>query len=305
MNQQIAINTLTTLGEDYLEIWIDAFIKAKQSENLSKKSIQFYKHTLKIFADYAGLQSVKTIHQITPNFIREFLLWLENKGHNSGGIHAEFRAVRTLLFWYWEEVEPEFPNPIKKVKAPRLIQEPIKGVTPDEFRILLSACPKGTFNGERDRAILSVLMDTGVRANELCNIKLEDINIIESSILIRQGKGRKPRTVFIGNTTRKQIRKYLRLKGKDSDYLFTNRNGDRLLFTALREVLRRLGKQTNIKGITAHDFRRGFCLACLNRGMDLLTLSRLMGHTGLSLLSRYASQTSSDIQNKYRSVVDE
>ena len=62
--------------------------------------------------------------------------------------------------------------------------------------------------GERDRTILMVLMDTGVRADELCNIQLEDINLIDNSILIKQGKGRKPRFVFIGKRTRKQIRKY-------------------------------------------------------------------------------------------------
>ena len=65
--------------------------------------------------------------------------------------------------------------------------------------------------------------------------------------------------------------------------------------------MRRLALKANIPIPSLHDFRRAFCLECLRNGIDFLTLSRLMGHTSLQLLSRYAKQTSVDLMDKYKS----
>lgn len=303
MSQPIVKNQLTLLGDDYLEIWIQAFLSDRKAQNLTKGSLRFYRFNLDGFAAYCESQAVKKVSQITPNLLREFLLYLGDNGHKAGGIHGFYRSVRAFLKWYWDETEPDYKNPIEKVKAPKVAIEPIQGITKEEFETLVSVCDK-SFLGERDKAILMVLMDTGIRAAELCGIKLEDINLFENSILVSQGKGRKPRTVFIGKRTRKQIRKYLKLRGTDGIYLFTNRSEDPLVYIALREIIRRLCLQAGIKGISLHDFRRGFCLASLQAGVDLLTLSRIMGHSGLSLLSRYAKQSNSDIASIYKSVID-
>jgi site-specific recombinase XerD len=206
------------------------------------------------------------------------------------------------LKWFWEELEPDYPNPIDKVKAPKVPQEFIEGVSREQFESLLSECKKNTFIGERDKAILMVLYDTGVRASELCNILIEDLNLADSSILIRQGKGRKPRLVFFGKTTRKQLRKYLRYT--NSSYLFINRDRDKLLFAALREIIRRLCTKTGIDK-SLHDFRRAFCLECLRKGIPEITIARLMGHTTTQLIGRYAKQTSVDLQNSYKSPIDD
>ena len=288
--------------EDYLEVWTQAFLTSKKSENLTPQSIAFYKLNLGIFIDYCKSVSIKTVSQLTPVALREFFIYL-GESHNAGGVHCAFRSVRAFLNWYWFEVEPEGKNPISKVKAPKVPPVVIQGISREEFEKLLDVCDRGSFTGERDRTILLLLMDTGIRAMELCRIKLDNVNLLENSILIEQGKGRKPRTVFIGSTTRKQIRRYLKYR-KESNYLFTNRSGDSLGYVALREIIRRVNVAANVKGISPHDFRRGFCLASLQAGVDLLTLSRLMGHTGLGLLSRYAQQSSSDLQAKFKSIVD-
>ena len=239
MNTQKTQNQVTLLGDDYIETWIYAFLVDRKSQNLTKGTVEFYQKSLKVFTDYLATQQIKFINQITPYTIRDFLLILEDRGHNSGGVHIYYRTVKTFLRWFWNEAEPDEKNPIEKVKAPKLIVEARQGITREEFNSLLAVCPK-TKLGERDRAVLMVLLDTGLRANELCDIKLEDVNLIDSSILIRQGKGRKPRFVFIGKTTRKQIRKYLRLRKNDSPFLFTNKSGDKLVYTSLRQIVRRL-----------------------------------------------------------------
>ena len=220
-------------------------------------------------------------------------------------MHGYYRAIKTFLKWYWDEVEPDAKNPIDKVKAPKNPEEPIEGISREDFDKLIEACPKNTFYGIRDVTILMVLLDTGIRATELCEINIDDIDFTGSSILIRQGKGRKPRYVFMGKTARRQLRKWLRTMDATSGALFVNRYGEKIAYTTLREVIRRLSAKAGIPTPSIHDFRRAFCLECLRKGIDLLTISRLMGHTSLQLLSRYAKQTTGDLSNKYKSIVDE
>jgi site-specific recombinase XerD len=285
-------------------MWVEAFLKERKSQNLAKGTIKYYRINLKGFTDYLGTQEIKYISQITPNTIREYLLFLEEKGHNPGGVHGYYRAIKAFLKWFWDELEPDYPNPINKVKAPKVPQESIEGVSRNDFECLLSQC-SNDFLGERDKAILYVLYDTGIRADELCKIRLEDINLTDSSILISQGKGRKPRFVFFGKTTRRQIRKYLKIRGLEDNYLFINRSREKLVYGTLRQIVRRLGEKAGLQGIGLHDFRRAFCLNCLNNGVPEITIARLMGHTTTQLIGRYAKQTTLDLQNSYRSVVDE
>ena len=185
------VQNLKTL-EDYIEIWVENFLKDRKAQNMAKGTVIYYRAKLKVFIEYCNSQEVKLISQITPSLIRDYLLILEERGHNAGGVHGYFRSVKAFLRWYWDELDIETVNPISKVKTPRLPVEPIEGISRDDFESLLSACKKN-FLGERDKAILMVLLDTGIRASELCSIRLEDVNLIDSSILIRQGKGKKPR----------------------------------------------------------------------------------------------------------------
>lgn len=270
---------LTLIGQDFVEVQIQAFLNERKAQNLAKGSIQFYKDTLLPFAKYLEDIEVKYISQITPSIIRDFLLVLGDRGHNEGGIHGYYRSIKAFLRWYWDEVEPEEKNPIDKVKAPKVSIEPLEGISKKDFDALIDACPKNNFYGERDKTILMVLLDTGVRANELCQINIEDINLTDSSILIRQGKGRKPRFVFIGKSTRKQLRKWFRYRKSETGALFINRQEERISYTILREILRRLSLKAGLEKLPSpHDFRRAFCLNSLRAGVDLLSLSRLMGH---------------------------
>lgn len=297
LNQQIVSN------QDYVLVCVESFLKDRTSQNLARGTIKYYRDNLKIFTDFLDSQSIKFISQITSSSIREFLLLLETRGHNPGGIHSFYRCVKTFLRWYWEEEEPGYPNPVSKVKAPKVPIEPIEGISLEQFKVLLSVCGVG-FVAERDRAILKVLLDTGMRANEMCNLRMDDLNLIENSLFILKGKGRKPRYTFFGRATKKQLKKYLKLRNTNCEYLFVTRTGDKLLYPSLRQVIRRLSDKAGFKGIGLHDFRRTFCLESLNRGIPEITIARLMGHTTTVLIGRYAKQTTVDLMNQYRSVVD-
>lgn len=108
-----------------------------------------------------------------------------------------------FLYWYEDEVEPaEWSNPIWKVKASKVPTEPLEPVYFETVTQMIKVCSLNTFTGVRDVAILLFLLDTGARANEFLSLNLDDINQVHGDILIRQGKGHKPRTVFIGRQSK-------------------------------------------------------------------------------------------------------
>ncbi|MBN1451142.1 MAG: tyrosine-type recombinase/integrase [Anaerolineales bacterium] len=287
-------NQQTTVIDDYLLTWLEAFYIAKRAQGVTKGTIAFYREKLNIFTLYCEGQAVKRVTQITPQLIREYLIFLES-GHNPGGIHACYRVLKTFLFWWEDETEPEgWRNPIRKVKAPRLAVQPIEGVSLETVKALA----KGA--SDRDTAILYALLDTGARAREFLDLNLDDVNQATGEALIRSGKGRKPRYVYLGRTARKALRRYLKGRRDTHPALWVTREGDRLSYFGLREIIRRRAKQAGIQPPALHDFRRGFALAMLRAGENVYTIARLMGHEGIQVLERYLKLTDTDGQEAHR-----
>jgi integrase/recombinase XerD len=284
------------LQHDSLEIWIDAFLVSRQSQNLSKGTVEFYKWKLGDFGNFCSSQSIANITQISPAIIREYLLLLENQGHNPGGIHGFYRSVKCFLKWWELEVEPQgWTNPIRKVKPPKVPEEILEPVSLEVVQKMMSVCSTN-MNGRRDLAILYFLMDSGVRASELLSINLQDTNPLLGDVLVRRGKGGKVRSVYLGRKSRKALRQYLRMRTDNNDALWITNQGERLSYRGLKMIMRRRAEKANCKVPEIHAFRRFFAKSCLNNGMDIFSLQKLMGHSDISILRRYLKQTNGDIK---------
>jgi site-specific recombinase XerD len=304
MNRSTVTQGINKISDQdtYLLTWIEAFLFDRKAQNLAKGTLDFYRRHLNIFIQFCDSQVVTQIDQLDPNLIRQYMIWLEERGHNPGGVSTAYRSLRAFLYWWEDEVEPEdWKNPIRKVKAPKVSLEPLEPVSIDTVKALSEACPRNTFNGIRDRAIFLSLLDTGARASEFLNIDLEDINPITGEILIRQGKGRKTRTVFIGQKSRKALRKYLRLRNDELLALWvTNNQTERLTYYGLKSMVVRRSKSAGVKTPALHAFRRQFALTCLRSGMNVYHLQNLMGHSDLQVLNRYLKQTTKDVSDAHR-----
>jgi len=107
-----------TIVNDYLLTWLEAFMIDRKAQGVSEGT---------------------HVQQIKPISIREYLLWLEVAGHNPGGRHAHYRAIRSFLYWYEDEVEPiDWKNPIKKVKAPIKPEKALEPVSIETINCLIS-----------------------------------------------------------------------------------------------------------------------------------------------------------------------
>ena len=193
-----------------------------------------------------------------------------SEDHNPGGVHAAYRSIRAFLCWIEkEEMMPlDWKNPIKKVDPPQVPDKIIEPVLFEDVSSLIATCKENSFFDKRDKAIIFFLLDTGARAQEVCDVNLENVELNTGKVLIREGKGRKPRYVFINRTATRALRAYLRIRDTlQTQALFVSKTMERLTYEGLRQIIQRRSKHAGLKKEpTLHGFRRQFALSMLNNG---------------------------------------
>lgn len=157
----------------YLPILAETFLTARKAQGLLKQTLADYRDKLKVFVSFCEAHAVTQIQDVTPDLLRRFMLKLAET-HNPGGQPGFYRVVRAFLrFVENQEVLPEWRSPTRKVKAPRVELQPIKGVPLEDISSLLETCDKSEFFGARDAALLLALLDSGARVTEFLSIDLK------------------------------------------------------------------------------------------------------------------------------------
>ena len=293
VDEQRIISVFSTLE------WAEAFMIDRKSRGLSPNTISFYRKKLKKFLEYCEVNQIHEIQELNAANIRKYILWLESKGHNKGGVHAFFRVLRSFLYWYQDENDfIDWANPIQKVKVKRPRQEPLEPASIEAVKGMLEVC-ENDFTGIRDRLILLILLDTGLRASEILDLNFINVNPIAGTLQIMHGKGDKYRVVYLGKKSRIALRSYYRRVKNHEGALIIGVHGEQLTYTGLRLLLKRRANKAGVAYQSPHSFRRLFALTMLRNGIDVFSLQLLMGHADLQMLRRYLKQAGSDLQEAH------
>ena len=299
------IDSVQTLNQktydvDNLERWVNAFILDRRIQQLSPNTIKFYRVELMRFLGFTNASGVDRVQLITPDLLRSYLLDLADSGRNPGGINAGYRAVKTFLIWYENELEPDhWKNPIRKIRNPKTPTVALDPVELDDVNRLLVTCEGDSLLDLRDRAIFLFLLDTGLRAFELCALDLDDVDLLQGDVVVRKGKGAKARLCVIGKRTRKAVRQYTKERTDNDPALWVTDKGERLTYWGVNQMLKRRSVRAGIQKPGLHDFRRAFALNSLRAGMDIFSLQKLMGHADLSVMRRYLAQNDDDLREAH------
>jgi integrase/recombinase XerD len=175
--------------------------------------------------------------------------------------------------------------------------------TEDELRAVLACCGD-TLEGRRNRTLILVLADAGLRAAEVLRLVVEDWSQGQRSLFVR-GKGGKDRVTFLSPTTTRAVRDYLtaRLVSCAEDHLFATRDGRPLKPRHLAQVLHRLSERVGLphhRRLHPHALRHFAATTWLRHGMGLDEVRRLLGHASLQTTLRYSSLVSADVQRAHR-----
>jgi integrase/recombinase XerC len=241
--------------------------------NLSAETINdFYRVYLTRFTDALA----KSLFDVSKPDVMAFLSSLDC---SPGGRHAYFRAIRAFYNWCVDEGQLE-RSPVEGMKAPK-VPKPLRYKVPlDALDRLLEAC-----ESVRDKLIVSMLADTGMRRTELASIKVADMDTAQQTIRI-WGKGAKQRVVCYGSRTAELLAQYIdgaALKDK----LFGLSN------YGISKVLKTLHRKTGIK-CNPHSFRRTFATESVRNGVNLFYVQSLLGHESLTMTRIYAEQVNSE-----------
>jgi site-specific recombinase XerD len=203
------------------------------------------------------------VDQITPATIRAFLTSIISRRRSSSYVHGHARVIRTWLRFLHLEDAIEV-NPMERVAMPRVERKILPTFTKDELEQLLAACQTA-----RERAMVLVLIDTGVRASEFVHLALADVDLESGRVVVRQGKGRRDRLVFLRPHTVDAVRAYCaeRTNITPSAPMFPSaRTGGPLRPNGLLLFCRRLGARAGVEQCHPHKFRRTFATWSLARG---------------------------------------
>jgi site-specific recombinase XerD len=203
-----------------------------------------------------------------------------------------YRSLQQFFRWLVDEGEIK-ESPMAKMRPPHIPEEP-PAVLRDEHVAALHKATAGTdFDDRRDRAILSMLLDTGMRRAELAGIRLDDIDMDLEAVLV-MGKGRRPRSCPFDVGTARDLSRYLKARQRradaDSQWLWLGKKG-RLTENGIAQVLKRRGQEAGLDGrLHPHLFRHTFAHQMLAKGMQESDLMRLAGWRSRQMVGRYGAR---------------
>jgi site-specific recombinase XerD len=172
----------------------------------------------------------------------------------------------------------------------------------EEVRKLLTACPD-TFEGRRNRALIALLADSGLRISEALRLRIEDVNFATRTLSVKGGKGQKDRVGFFGAETAQHLRSWLskRRDAHPEDYLYLDRKGRSLTRSHAVHILHRLSVKASLpRKIGPHALRHYAATSILRQTGDLELVRQVLRHETLAMALRYAQLTKPEISAKFR-----
>lgn len=312
MAQNVPLVQLIRSGSDdlsdLLPALIESFILDVQAANRSPNTVKFYRWGLSHWHWWAEREGLAFPDACRPDAVRRFTSYLQTTNerwdsdwHSSrrklspATIHGYHRALKAFCSYLVAEGELE-ASPFTRLKTYKMPQKQLTPLTDAELKALLAAC-RDTANGERDTAIILLILDTGLRVSELLQMRLQ--NVTRTGSITIMGKGSKERTVTMGVTARRALLRYVTRRTDRSHSLWMGAQGP-LGVEGVESMLRRRSKQAGIRHVHPHLLRHSFAVRFLKAGGDAFSLMRILGHTSIDITRRYVNYTQDDLTEVQR-----
>jgi site-specific recombinase XerD len=287
--------TKANLGDDIREL-VSGFALSLEANNKSPKTVEVYLEGVTQLADFLAEAGAPTIiDRIGREHVELFLAHL-TKNRKPATVHNRYRALRVFFTWCVDERYISGDSPMAKMHPPIVPEQPIPVPKQDDLKKLLGACSGKTFEQLRDLALLRFLLDSGCRAAEAINLRVDEIDLRDKVAYV-VGKGRRPRAIPFGVRTAQALDRYIRARARhpqgDLPWLWISVKG-RLTTSGLRQLMERRCDQAGIERIHPHVLRHHFAHHYLSDGGQETDLMQLVGWRSRVMVQRYASSTASE-----------
>lgn len=276
---------------------LQEFLIDQQIKGNTAKTRLYYEKSLAIFIAFIR---EKPVEALTMADLKAYSLSLMNKGTMSTTtVQTYVRALRAFLSWCWRDgyISENLPE---RYRLPKAKKYAVDVLTDSEINTVLSCFDLKTDIGLRNYCICSLMLDSGLRLNEVATIDVNNMHIPDGFLIV-DGKGNKQRIVPIGLNTKKHLMKYLsRRSDKIPHTAFFLQDEDiPINDNTIAQLFKRLKRRTKIPRLKAHLLRHTFATRYLENGGDIYSLQLILGHTSLEMVKRYVHTTPRKIIGRY------
>ncbi len=296
---------------------VKGFVLTQRTDSKSPRTIEYYESNLRRFLWYAEQQEwLEDVRLITEWHIREFLSYVSSEGNRWGlagngsessrpkatycTVHHYYCVLKAFFNWcVRESFIPESPLAKIKLKNPKL--NVVQPYSKQDILKMIEVCDYDCKNnaqllGSRNKAIILMFLDTGLRASELANINRNEVDSERGWIKVK-GKGAKERVVRIGATAQKSLWRYLVFREKNKyQEIWITEEGKPMKVGGIQIMLMRLKERAGVKSKgNCHRFRHTFALNFLRQDRNPFNLQYLLGHSDLRMVLLKTGHKSSQL----------
>lgn len=279
----------------YLKEAADEYLFECKCRKLSKRTVDNYSKHIGYLLNYLeNEKDVTKLEDLKPQYIKQYIIEKQKAGNKPNYINDLIKVYKTLFKYLYDEgyTETLITEKIKNVKKEKVI---IRTFTNDNIKDMISYYKGNDFLSIRNKTILIILFDTGIRLSELLNLKEKDIK--DDYIVIVNGKGGKDRVVPKSPFISKWLFKYMIVRKEkfidrnlDDKELFLSKNCKRLSSEMVERIIKDAGKYANVSKdvrVSPHTCRHTYAQMQLMNGLDIYSLSRILGHESISVTQTY------------------
>jgi len=275
---------------------IESYMRHKWRMNHKRSTLKSSFHAVSSFLTfYAGLGK-KQLKDIVSDDLEAFIEHEQDRGLKVTTARTRLKQLRAFMrFLIDQEIISEHVLKRKiKLKVPDSLP---RAIAPGDVRKILGVIEKA-----RDRALVLVLLRTGMRIGELLGLKMIDLDVREKKIHIYEGeKNCLGRVVYLSDDALMALKLWLAKRKPGKEYLFYGLRAKQLCYTTSRNIFTQSLRETGLqgKGYTLHSLRHTFASELLNAGMRLECLQLLLGHRDIEMTRRYARLTDRSREEEY------
>lgn len=274
-----------------LESLLDSWMLVLRGQQKSPHTVRGYRTAVRSYLDYCDAHGLPA--QLTAVQVMNYMA--DHEGERST---ARLHLVTLKLFARWLADDEDFDAaPITALKAPKDDQKAVPDVSDDEIARMLKACEGKTLADKRDKALLVLFTETGVRAGEMVALDVGDVDVTRCTMFVRRGKGGKGRRVRFSVGAAATVDRYLRARKlvvsrPAEGPMWVGARGGRLTYPRLASALKVRAELAGVKGFHLHRLRHTAAVRWMSSGGSQSGLMAQAGWSSTTMITRYVKAAS-------------